>query len=365
MATASSGMSAQDLADRVASGDRKINPEAEATLIERKKLRRLSDAFNAAGQLISRGPQPNPLRTGFDELDRGLKRLGGKEWTMLAADSGIGKSTIATQVALHVGESGIGVVYLNLEMSEEMYGLRTGANFAQIATQKAASHEMTPEEHSKLTQGFSTLFGAAKRIVLGNRKDHRAIPAIKAFVAEAAKELEAEGTPLKLVVVDHILHVLVNAKNDKDAEGKARTDLVKDLAETHNCHVLALVHVTRDGSKGGTMPTKNQLASSAWFDRDPDNILIFHQNRNAKDGTFAAGQPAIMSCQKSRWGEPFAIELEYQRGFFYPWSLEPRTRVPAPAPLAVRPPGPSPVAAPSPYDPNDDDERPLFHTEGL
>lgn len=316
-------MSVIDLNDRARAATLPKDPEDEATLPERVKVTRMSDAFTTADQMITRGPQANPLRTGFDELDRGLRRLGLKEFTMLGADSGIGKSTIATQMALHVANSGHGVVYLNLEMSEEMYGLRTAANFVQIPTQRVASHDLNPAEHSKLAQGFSTLFGPAKRIALGNRKDHRTVPAIKKFVADAASVLALEGYPLKLVIVDHILQVIVNAKGDKDAEGKARSDLLKDLAETQDVHVIGLVHITRDASKAGSMPTKNELASSAWFDRDADNILIFHQKRNSSDGTFARG-PAILSCQKARWGSPFAVELEYQKGFFYPWSLETR-----------------------------------------
>jgi len=315
-------VSTADLNDRIRAGTVPKDPEDEAVPIERAKVPRMSDAFAAAGRLLREGPQPNPLRTGFVELDFGLKHLGGKEFTMLAADSGIGKSTIATQIALHVAAAGHGVVYLNLEMSEEMYGLRTAANFVQLPTQRAASHELSPTEHSRLAQGFSTLFEPAQRIAFGNRRDHRTIPAIKKFCDEAAKVLASEGTPLKLVIVDHILEVLVDAKNDKDAEGKARTGLLKDLGEAHNVHVLALVHITREGSKSGSMPTKNDIASSAWFDRDPDNILVFHQKRNREDGTFALGAPAKLSCQKARWGEPFAVELEYRKGFFYPWSLD-------------------------------------------
>ena len=354
---------AKDWGDRRKEGtlpaDRAIDPKAEAERIAVARIPRMSDAINAAGKLVSQGPQPNPLRTGFDELDAGLKRLGPKEFTMLAADSGIGKSTIATQIAFHVAACGHGVVYLNLEMSEEMYGLRTAANYMQIATQKAAGHQLTREEHTALTVGFSTLYEPAKHIALGNRKEHRTIPAIKQFCAEAARVLAEEGYPVKLVVVDHILQVTVNAKNDKDAEGKARSDLMKDLGESLNVHVLALVHVTRDGSKGGAMPTKNQLASSAWFDRDPDNILVFHQKRNA-DGTFSAS-PAVLSCQKARWGEPFAVELEYRKGFFYPWSLEPRAQKATHAPPLASAPARAHVESPSPAQYLDD--NPL--TDGL
>jgi replicative DNA helicase len=316
-------MMAADLNDRAREGTYPKSIVDECTLVDRVVVPRMSDSFRAAARYLQDGPRPGQLHTGFTELDAKLQRLGPKEFTMLAADSGIGKSTIATQVALHAGACGHGVVYLNLEMSEEMYGLRTAANFAQLPTQRVAAHQVTASEFSRLTQGFSQLFESAKRIALGNRKDHRTIPAIKKFCADAAKALADEGHPLKLIVVDHVLQVLVSAKNDKDAEGKQRSDLLKDLADAFDCHVLALVHVTREGSKGGTMPTKNQLASSAWFDRDPDNILVFHQKRDAARGTFVAGEPAILACQKARWGEPFAVELEYQRGFFYPWRLEP------------------------------------------
>ena len=99
-------MTAPDLADRARAGTLPKDPEDEAVPIERVKIPRLSDAFTAAHRLLQAGPQENPLRTGFDELDNGLKRLGPKEFTMLAADSGIGKSTISTQVALHVGNAG-------------------------------------------------------------------------------------------------------------------------------------------------------------------------------------------------------------------------------------------------------------------
>lgn len=289
----------------------------------KQPLSRMSKAFGD-GFLMAIAPKPpNPLRTGFPDLDKGLRRMGPGEVTMLAADSGIGKSTLVTQMALHTAACGHGVVYLNLEMSTEMYGLRTVANFMRLPTGKTAAGELDDEQAARFKDGFSTLLEPAHRIVMGNASEHRTIPSIKKLVAEAARDLEAEGTPLKLVVVDHILQVLVSVKNDKDAEGKARADLLKELATTYGVHVIALVHVTREGSKEGKMPTKNQLASSAWFDRHPDNILVFHQKR-APDGTFAKEAKAMLACQKSRWGEPFAVELEYQGGFFYPWGLLPR-----------------------------------------
>jgi RecA-family ATPase len=284
-------------------------------------LQRMADTFDASFAMVKRGAPKNPLRTGFTDIDFGLKRLGPNEVSILAADSGIGKSTIATQIALHAGACGLGAVYLNLEMNEEMYGLRTVATFMSLSTSKIAAGEANAEELVRLSSGFEKLRVPASRIVMGNSKDHRTIPSVKKLCAAAATALESDGTPVSLVIIDHILQILVNVRNDKDAEGKARADMLKEIAQTHNCHVLALVHVTRDASKGGKLPTKNEIASSMWFDRVTDNLMVFHQKR-AEDGTFK-DEDAILSCQKARWGTPFAASLQYRGGWFYPYHLSP------------------------------------------
>lgn len=320
---------AADIADRGKAGTLPADWEDEAEVIQepRHRLPRMADAFAAANAMANSRRASNPLKTGFADIDDGLRHLGPKEVTMLAADSGVGKSTLSTQTALHVANCGYGVVYFNLEMSSEMYALRTGANFTELPTQRAAIGELNGMERVQFARGLDELKAPAQRIVMGNASEHKTIPAIKKHVADAKAELQLEGTPLRLVVVDHVLMVRVSGvrSDDKDALGMARADMLKDIAESFGVHVLALVHVTREGSKTGKMPTKNDLASSAWFDRHADNILIFHQRRDA-DGVFDKGSKAVLACQKSRWGSPFRAELEYRRGFFFPWSLDPQLK---------------------------------------
>ena len=313
---------AKDWNDRLRDGTMPGDPEDECELVSAPapKLRRISDAFGAGVQMLMKGKPVNPLLSGFLDLDKGLRQFGAGQVSMLAADSGVGKSTLATQFALHAATTGQGVVYFNLEMSEEMYGLRTGSNFTKLPMRDVIGGEITNNQFSDLLGGLKRLATAAHGCVLGNSSDHRTIPAIKKLCAEAEVELLGEGKPLKLIVIDHILQVLVNVKNDKDGEGKARADLTKELAEKHKCHVLALVHVTRDAAKSGKMPTKDEMASTQWFSRHADNILVFHQKRTP-EGIFEKGTKAKLACQKSRWGEPFAVELDYQSGFFYPWNL--------------------------------------------
>lgn len=313
---------AKDWNDRLRDGTMPGDPEDECEIVNAPppKLRRMSDAFGAGVQMLMKGKPVNPLRSGFVDLDEGLRQFGPGQVSMLAADSGVGKSTLATQFALHAAATGHGAVYFNLEMSEEMYGIRTGANYSKLPMRTVIGNDLSNSQFSTLLGGMSHLAKAAQGCVIGNPSDHRTIPSIKKLCAEAEAELRDEGKPLALIVIDHILQVLVNVKNDKDGEGKARADLTKELAEKHKCHVLALVHVTRDAAKGGKMPTKDEMASSQWFSRHADNIMVFHQKRTP-EGTFDKDAKAKLACQKSRWGEPFAIDLEYQQGFFYPWNL--------------------------------------------
>lgn len=309
---------ARDDNDRLRDGDLSLDPDEGTTVMQAPPapVAKMSDALADAYGAVLQGPPLTPLSSGFVDIDTEIPHFAPRQVTMLAADSGVGKSTVATQFALHGSAQKHGVIYFNLEMDPGMFGLRTTANFAKLPVRL----NLDAEQHARFKAGLVTLARPASRIALGNRKDHRTIPAIKKFCEQAKAELDAKGFPVSLIVIDHVLEVMVSVKNDKDAEGKARADMLKELAETFNAHVLALVHITREGSKLGTMPTKNSLASSAWFDRAADNIMILHQKRSP-DGTFAPHTPAILSCQKSRWGKPFRVELEYQGGMFFPWRL--------------------------------------------
>lgn len=307
--------------DLLLAGRLPANLDDDSVAMGEPRTTRMHEAIMSGQKLAFAGAPEHPVVTGFSEVDNNL-RLGRKEFTMMAADSGIGKSTLSTQVALRNGADGHGVIYLNLEMSQEMYGLRTLANYIKMPTQVARSGDLKGNDYQRMLIGVQALQLAASRIVLGNAMEHRTMPQIRQLVEKAMREFESEGLKLGLIVVDHILQILVNVKNDKDAEGKMRADFMKELCESFDCHVLSLVHVTRDASRSGRMPTKNELASGAWMDRHPDNILIFHQKRNP-NGTFASA-PATLSCQKSRWGEPFAVELDYQSGFFSPWIMSGR-----------------------------------------
>lgn len=292
--------------------------------MSKQRLTRLSDALRAGVELMTKGPPTNPVLTGFLDLDDRVKNLGPKEVSMLAADSGVGKSTWATQAAIFAALRGHGVAYLNLEMPEDRYGLRTASGYAGVPM-ASVNGKMSQSDWDRMFAAYKALAVPAKRVVFGNAREHRTPAAIREWLVRSRDELAEEGSPLRLVVVDHVLQVMVRARSDdRDGAGKERADLLKDIAETLGVHVLALIHVTRDASKGGKMPTKNELASSAWFDRHADNIFVFHQKRNP-DGTFVRDAPAVLSCQKSRWGEPFAVELTYKAGWFWPWSAEARS----------------------------------------
>jgi len=285
------------------------------------KIRSLSDAMGSASRMVLAGAPKNPVRTGFPDVDAGMKNLGPGEITMLAAVGGVGKSTVSMQMALHAAASGHGVAYFNLEMAEDMFGLRTMANYAGVSTSRVADGTASETEYKNFWDRSREIAPVAKYIGLGDRSRHTTMPAIRDFCTAVQGSLVESHRELKLIVIDHVMCVKTNVRSDdKDGAGMARADFLKELAESFKCHVLSLIHINREGSKSGKMPSKEQLASSAWFDRHADNTLIFHQERTEQQ-TFIEGKPAVLACQKARWGSPFSVELEYRAGFFWPWRL--------------------------------------------
>jgi len=285
-----------------------------------KPERTLADAVQSGMAHLAKGPPVNPVLTGFRDFDLRITPLEPKQLTILGADQGSGKSTAALQITLRAAAKGHSVVYLNLEMPEESLGIRTVANYAQVPTGRVFRGEAGQDEWTRITNAAKEIWGPSHRIALGNRSDHAEAGAAARFCAQARETAAKRGEPLALIVVDHALMLSMPGNHrDVDSAGKARADWLKNLAEANNCHVLALLHITRAAATQGSMPSLNQLASSAWFARHADNVWILHTPRGP-DHTFT-GAPTKLACQKGRYGDTPVVELEYRCGVLWPWTL--------------------------------------------
>ncbi len=180
-------------------------------------LQRLNDVANTRGA----------ISTGWDALDE--KLYGGVnrgELSIFAGQSGAGKSVFLQNIAVNWVEMGLNVIYVTLELSENLCAMRIDAMITDHGTRDVLKNR--DDVHLKLNT-FNKKFGGSLRIK--QMKNGCTANDIKAFV----KEYEIQtGIKVDALVLDYLdLFMPTNAKISPEnlfVKDKYVTENLRDLA---------------------------------------------------------------------------------------------------------------------------------------
>ena len=277
--------------------------------------------------------------TGFTPLDA---YLGGGirsgELTLLGGPQGLGKTTMALQMARNVAVSGHDVIYFSFEHDEVTVltrlvaleaGLRDGAD-ALTLRQVRHAVDSTGASTRGLAGRLSDLGGGADAVkgveeyaerFLIHRSDGRTTSAevISKVVASYPKD---DRKPL--VVVDYIQKVAVPKGPDSEDE---RTTLVvealKDMALEHDVPVLAIVAADKEGlAKAGRLRIFDLRGSSA-LAYEADVVLMVNDKYDVVARhhlVYDVGNAerfrswVVVTIEKNRSGLD-RIDLEFRKAF--------------------------------------------------
>jgi replicative DNA helicase len=219
--------------------------------------------------------------TGFVPLDGYLGGgLRSGELTLLGGPQGLGKTTMALQIARNVAASGRDVVYFSFEHDEVTLltrlvaleaGLRDGAN---AVTLKEVRHAIDTTETSSegLAGRLAGIGGGADAVkAVSSYADHLLIHrsdgkhTTNTVVRDLVAAYAGEGKARPLVVVDYIQKVAVPGDLPNEHE---RTTVVvealKDLALELDVPVLAIVAADKEGlARNGRLRIFHLRGSSA------------------------------------------------------------------------------------------------------
>lgn len=188
------------------------------------------------------------------------------ETTILFADTGLGKSTLAIQIAIDVAAKGVNVLSANFELSQLQLAQRfedklIPKNLFITAIDYTLMHDVTDQ-----TQ------------ILGE-------------IEQAAIQNKAE-----VVIIDNLTNLCINAKEGSEA-GNIMLQLLS-LRMVHNWTMLVLAHVPK--RKPGDPLTLNDLAGSKIISNLADNVVGLNRSKLGKEKRY-------LIQLKSR---SFAIELD-------------------------------------------------------
>lgn len=244
------------------------------------------------------------LSTGLSAIDNKITGLNKSDLILLAARPGMGKTSLALNVALNVAKGGKTVAVFSLEMSRE-----------QLATRLLSSEALV--ENNRLRTGllretdWEKIAGAATVL---NRLDIRIDDNPLLSVADMnAKCRRLDG--LSLVVVDY-LQLMTSAGGSSRGENRQQvvsdmSRMLKIMAKELNVPVICLSQLSRANEKrDDKRPQLSDLRESGAIEQDADIVMFLYRDDYYNEDS---EKHNIAECivAKNRHGETGKVELRW------------------------------------------------------
>ncbi|MBX5482863.1 MAG: replicative DNA helicase [Myxococcaceae bacterium] len=257
------------------------------------------------------------LATGFVDLDMQLTGLHPGELIVLAARPGIGKTSLAMNIAMHAAlKENRAVGIFSLEMPSEQLLMRLLASTARIDMKKLRGGRLTQLDEEKFQEVAASLYSAPLYI------DDTG--SLSPFDLRAkARRLKQKDDRLGLIIVDYLQLMSLKGAESRQVEISQISRALKQLAKELDIPIIALSQLSRkvEDRKDGR-PMLSDLRESGAIEQDADVVLFIHRSDGHNDdgGEEGSSRRAIeveLIVAKQRNGPIGSIDLiflgEYTR----------------------------------------------------
>ena len=262
------------------------------------------DELNAAAETGKKFPG---LSTGFADLDRMILGLNKSDLVLVAARPGMGKTSIALNMALHVAlNNKKAVVIFSLEMSREQLVMRLLSRAALVPLQNLLTGQLSERQWGSITEAAQALSATDIRI------DDNPTLTVSDMNAQCRRVPE-----LGLVVVDY-LQLLQSSGSGHGWSNESRTQAVSDIsrmmkimAKELNVPVVTASQLSRaNEGRQDKRPMLSDLRESGAIEQDADVVIGLYRdgyyNKESENPTLAE---AIVL--KNRKGSTGTVELTW------------------------------------------------------
>ena len=246
------------------------------------------------------------LATGFSELDRKTNGLHPGDLIIVAARPGMGKTSLAMNIAEHVAiEKKIPVAVFSMEMSAEQLTQRVVASFGRVELGKLRSGQLEDADYSRLVSADAFIREAPMYI-----DETGALSPLE--LRSRARRL-ASQFDIKLIVVDYIQLMHVPGKTDnRTNEISEISRNLKALAKELGIPIIALSQLNRGlESRDEKRPRLSDLRESGGIEQDADLVLfIYREEMYLPDKVEAKGRAEII-IGKQRSGPTGKLDVTF------------------------------------------------------
>ena len=267
----------------------------------------LEDVMAHLAELTASGGKTLPgLSTGLSAVDAKINGLNKSDLLLLAARPGMGKTSMALNVALSAArESGKTVAIFSLEMSKEQLVTRLIASEGLVENTRLVTGNLRESDWQRIAEAASSLSRMDIRI------DDNPLLTVADMNAKC-RRLDNLG----LVVIDYLQ--LMTSAGGKGYSGENRQQAVSDIsrmlkimAKELQVPVLCLSQLSRANEKqDDKRPMLSDLRESGAIEQDADIVLFLYRD-DYYNSDSEKRNVAECIVAKNRHGETGKVELRW------------------------------------------------------
>ena len=267
----------------------------------------LKDVMDHLAELTASGGKTLPgLSTGLSSVDNKINGLGKSDLLLLAARPGMGKTSMALNVALSAAKtSGKTVAVFSLEMSKEQLVTRLIAAEGLVENQRLTTGNLRESDWVRIAEAASALSKLDIRI------DDNPLLTVADMNAKC-RRLDNLG----LIVIDYLQ--LMTSAGGKSYQGENRQQAVSDIsrmlkimAKELQVPVLCLSQLSRANEKReDKRPMLSDLRESGAIEQDADIVMFLYREDYYKEDSDKRNTAECIIA-KNRHGETGKVELRW------------------------------------------------------
>lgn len=239
------------------------------------------------------------LYTGITDLDKMICGLHKQELTIIGARPGVGKTTLALQIAEHIAERGTETAIISLEMSDTQVIQKLISRRARINSYKMRMGTLETKELEQIGVVSAEIAELPIHLITKARTIQH--------IENIARKLKNKNN-LGLMIIDYIQLIKNKGKfNSREQEVADITRTLKLLSLELNIPIVGLCQLNRNAAR--QEPTLADLRESGAIEQDADNILFLYQEAESTETVV----DITLKLAKQRAGETGKIDLKFNK----------------------------------------------------
>ncbi|HOT24024.1 MAG TPA: replicative DNA helicase [Thermoleophilia bacterium] len=213
------------------------------------------------------------VASGFEGIDRLTGGFQPANLIVLAARPGVGKTSLALNIAQNVAVGGKApVAVFSLEMSAQELGERMMCSAARVSSHRVRTGTLSGDDYAKLIQAAGELEKAEVYI------DDSA--GLNMFELRAKARRLASKVPLALLIVDYLQLMVGDGRaENRQQEVAAISRSLKQLARELNVPVIAVSQLNRaPEARADREPQLADLRESGAIEQDADMVMFIYED---------------------------------------------------------------------------------------